>query len=150
MKVAGIGLALCTVVASGQPTGLEGLARLTPGRTKAENALWIENPLTVQFKTTKHVVVASLKGPAVITMMHFAYGASQISKPSKRLNRDLLLRIYWDGEAFAERGVPAGRFLLRPGRHARRGQHGAAERAPRFQRLFPDAVPQVRESRAGL
>ena len=81
MVVAGIGLALCAAVAGGQPTGLEGLAKLTPGRTKAENALWIENPLTAQFKTSKRVVVADLKGPAVITMIHFAYGQSQISTP---------------------------------------------------------------------
>ena len=138
------------MAAGGQPPGLEGLAKLTPGRTKAENALWIENPLTAQFKTSKRVVVADLKGPAVITMMHFAYGESQVSHAHKRLNRDLLLRIYWDGETFAERGLPAGGFLLRPGRHARRGQHGAGERAPRFQRLLPDAVPQVRQGRAGL
>ena len=43
--------------AAGDPaSGLEGLAQLTPGRTKADNALWIENPLTAQFKTTKRVV----------------------------------------------------------------------------------------------
>jgi hypothetical protein len=44
--VAGIGLALCAAVADGQTSGLEGLAKLTPGRTKAENALWIETPMT--------------------------------------------------------------------------------------------------------
>jgi hypothetical protein len=60
-------------MAGAQTTGLEGLEKLTPGRTKAENALWIENPLTAQFMSSKRVVVANLKGPAVITMMHFAY-----------------------------------------------------------------------------
>jgi len=113
--VAGIGLAVCTAAAAGGPaTGLEGLAKLTPGRTKAENALWIENPLTVQFKTTKRVVVADLKGPALITMMHFAYGASQINQSHKRLNRDLLLRIYWDGEASPSVDCPLVDFFCDP------------------------------------
>src|ERR1039458_9003364 len=98
--VAGMGVALSATGAWGQPLGLEGLAKLTPGRTKAENALWIETPLTAQFKTSKSVVVADLKGPAVITMVHFAYGQSQVSTPSKRLNRDLLRRNYWDGVVY--------------------------------------------------
>jgi len=69
VAVAGLGIALCAAATWGQPLGLDGLATLTPGRTKAENALWIENPLTAQFKTSKRVVVADLKGPAVITMV---------------------------------------------------------------------------------
>ena len=112
--VAGIGLALGAAVANGQPSGLEGLARLTPGRTKAENALWIENPLTAQFKSSKHVVVANLKGPAVITMVHFAYGESQVSQAHKRLNRDLLLRIYWDGELSPSVDCPLVDFFCDP------------------------------------
>ena len=80
MVVAGIGAALCAGAVSGQPFGSDGLAKLTPGRTKAENALWIETPLTAQFKSSKHVVVASPKGPAVITMIHFAYPADENEK----------------------------------------------------------------------
>ena len=110
----GILAALRAGIAGGQTPGLEDLAKLTPGRTKAENALWIENPLTVQFKTSKRVVVADLKGPAVITMMHFAYGASQISQAHKRLNRDLLLRIYWDGEASPSVDCPLVDFFCDP------------------------------------
>ena len=101
-------------MAGGQTTGLEGLERLTPGRTKAENALWIETPLTAQFKSSKRVVVANLKGPAVITMMHFAYGQSQISTPSKRLNRDRVLRIYWDGEISPSVECPLVDFFCDP------------------------------------
>ena len=112
--VAGIVIALCAEAAWGQPLGLDGLATLTPGRTKAENALWIETPLTAQFKTSKRVVVADLKGPAVITMVHFAYGQSQVSTPSKRLNRDLLLRIYWDGEASPSVDCPLVDFFCDP------------------------------------
>src|SRR5271169_5155155 len=114
MVVAGLGLALGAMAACAQNFNLEGLATLTPGRTKAENALWIETPLTAQFKTSKRVVVADLKGPAVITMVHFAYGQSQVSTPSKRLNRDLLLRIYWDGEASPSLDCPLVDFFCDP------------------------------------
>src|ERR1035441_4833440 len=114
IAVAGVGVALWVAEACGQTTGLDGLAQLTPGRTKAANALWIENPLTAQFKTSKRVVVADLKGPAVITMVHFAYGQSQVSTPSKRLNRDLLLRIYWDGEASPSVECPLVDFFCDP------------------------------------
>ena len=144
IAVAGIGVALCAAAAWGQPLGLDGLAKLTPGRTKAENALWIENPLTAQFKTSKRVVVADLKGPAVITMIHFAYGQSQISHAEQAAQSRPAAAHLLGRRGFAERGLSAGGFLLRPGGHARRGQHGAGERAPRFQRLLPDAVPQVR------
>jgi hypothetical protein len=112
--VAGIGVGVWAGAAPGQPIGLDGLARLTPGRTKAENALWIETPLTAQFKTSKRVVVADLKGPAMITMIHFAYGQSQIAPPNKRLNRDLLLRIYWDGEASPSVDCPLVDFFCDP------------------------------------
>jgi hypothetical protein len=114
MVVAGFGLAWCSVAAFAQPLNVEALATLTPGRTKAENALWIETPLTAQFKTSKRVVVAELKGPAVITMIHFAYGQSQVSETNKRLNRDLLLRIYWDGEASPSVDCPLVDFFCDP------------------------------------
>ena len=114
MVVAGMGVVLSAAAAWGQPLGLDGLATLTPGRTKAENALWIETPLTAQFKTSKRVVVADLKGPAVITMIHFAYGQSQVSAAHQRLNRDLLLRIYWDGEVSPSVDCPLVDFFCDP------------------------------------
>jgi hypothetical protein len=89
----------------GQPADL---ARLTPGQTKAVNALWIENPLSLQFKTTKRVVVADLKGPAEITMIHFAY------PQNGTVNRDLLLRIYWDGETNPSVECPMVDFFCDP------------------------------------
>ncbi len=84
------------------------LAQLTPGDTKAINALWLENPLDVQFKTTKCVVVADIKGPAEITMMHFAMPQHM------SLNRDLLLRIYWDGETNPSVECPLVDFFCDP------------------------------------
>jgi len=92
----------------GQSLGFEDLATLAPGRTKAENALWIENPLSARFNSSKSVVVADLKGPAVITMIHFAM------PQTLKLNRDVLLRMYWDGETSPSVDVPLVDFFCDP------------------------------------
>jgi hypothetical protein len=84
------------------------LARLTPGQTAAQNALWIENPLTARFNSSKQVVVADIKGPATITMIHFAM--PQVLK----LNRDLLLKMYWDGETAPSVDCPLVDFFCDP------------------------------------
>ncbi|HUS73708.1 MAG TPA: glycoside hydrolase family 172 protein [Sedimentisphaerales bacterium] len=84
------------------------LARLTPGRTAAQNALWIENPLSARFNSSKQVVVADIKDPAVITMIHFAM--PQVLK----LNRDLLLKMYWDGETAPSVDCPLVDFFCDP------------------------------------
>ncbi|HXC35153.1 MAG TPA: glycoside hydrolase family 172 protein [Candidatus Acidoferrales bacterium] len=89
------------------------LGRLTPGDTKAINALWGENPLDVQFKTTKCVVVADLKGPAEITMMHFAYPQHHYSD-AVSINRDVRLCIYWDGETNPSVNCPMVDFFCDP------------------------------------
>ena len=94
--------------ARGQPLGLDNLASLTPGRTRAENALWIENALTARFNSSKQVVVADLKGPATITMIHFAM--PQVLK----LNRDVRLKMYWDGENTASVDCPLVDFFCDP------------------------------------
>jgi hypothetical protein len=67
----------------------EDLAKLTPGRTRAENALWIETPLTAQFKSARRVA-------------------------NKPLTRDLLLRMYWDGETSPSVDVPLVDFFCDP------------------------------------
>jgi hypothetical protein len=96
------------------PPGLEDLARLTPGRTRAENALWIENPLTARFNTTNRVVVADLRGPAMITMLHFALPQSHVGEPLALLGRELVLRAYWDGETSPSVEVPLVEFFCDP------------------------------------
>jgi len=96
------------VLGFAQTPGIEDLARLTPGRTKAENALWLENDLSLRFNSSKRVVVADLKGPAVITMIHFALPAD------RTLNRDVLLRMYWDGETSPSVDVPLVDFFCDP------------------------------------
>ncbi len=102
-----IAIGLCGV-ARAEGAGLEDLARLTPGRTRAENALWIENDLSARFNSSKSVVVANLKGPAVITMIHFALPAV------RTLNRDVLVRMYWDGETSPSVDVPLVDFFCDP------------------------------------
>ncbi len=87
---------------------LDDLANLTSGRVRAENALWIENALSARFNSSKQVVVADLKGPATITMIHFAM--PQVLK----LNRDVRLRMYWDGEATPSVDCPLVDFFCDP------------------------------------
>jgi D-arabinan exo alpha-(1,3)/(1,5)-arabinofuranosidase (non-reducing end) len=118
-------LAFSTVLVGAQTAQIEDLATLTPGRTKAVNALWTENPLAVQFKSTNRIVVANIQGPAEITMMHFAYGRAQLGKDPKKplskqigngqpLNRDLILRIYWNGETNPSVECPFVDFFCDP------------------------------------
>jgi Protein of unknown function (DUF2961) len=91
----------------------QNLGLLTPGTTKAINALWGENPVAVQFVSTNRVIVAQIKGPAEITMMHFAYPQHHDSE-TVAINRDLLLRIYWDGESTPSVDCPLVDFFCDP------------------------------------
>jgi D-arabinan exo alpha-(1,3)/(1,5)-arabinofuranosidase (non-reducing end) len=131
-----------------QAPGLDNLATLTPGRTRAENALWVENPLTAQFKTSKRVVVAALQGPGVITMMHFAYPESAVSKANQRLNRDLLLRIYWDGETSPSVDCPLVDFFCDPDGVLHRVDTALANVRRGFNEYFP--MPFRRSARVEL
>jgi hypothetical protein len=96
------------------PADLADLPRLEPGRTAAVNALWIENPLSARFNTTNRVTVAEIAGPAQITMIHFALPQREVGKPIRRLDRDAILRIYWDGEASPSVDVPLVDFFCDP------------------------------------
>lgn len=103
-------LAFSLIFASASPgdSGIDDLPRLTPGRTRTENALWIENPLSERFHSSKQVVVAEITGPAVITMIHFAM------PQTLELNRDLLLKAYWDGETSPSVDCPLVDFFCDP------------------------------------
>lgn len=103
---AGLAAFICPPV-SAQPD-ISDLATLSPGRTAAVNALWIENDLSLRFNSSNRVVVADLQGPAVITMIHFAM------PDAMKLNRDLLLRMYWDGETSPSVDVPLVDFFCDP------------------------------------
>lgn len=95
-------------VAVGPLPDIDDLPRLTSGRTYAQNALWIENPLEKRFNSSKQVVVADIKGPGVITMIHFAM------PQALTLDRDVLLRAYWDGETSPSIDCPLVDFFCDP------------------------------------
>jgi hypothetical protein len=93
---------------------LEDLPRLTPGKVGMPNGLWIENDPSRLFTKRSRVVVADVKGPATITMIHFALPAAQILQPSTRLGRELLLKIYFDGEKQPSVDCPFVDFFCDP------------------------------------
>jgi hypothetical protein len=93
---------------SESPIPTEQLPLLTPGRSAAQNALWTETDMKVRFNSSKRVVVAEITGPATITMIHFAFPAAG------RLNRELLLKIYWDGEKAPSVDCPMVDFFCDP------------------------------------
>lgn len=85
------------------------LYHLTPGQTKQINALWVENPANMKFgEGRKKVVIADIKGPAVITMIHFALPAKM------SITRDVTLRIWWDGEKNPSVEAPLCDFFCDP------------------------------------
>ena len=95
-------------VVAGVRADVSELAKLGKGQTRMQNALWIENELTARFNTSKTVVVGEIAGPAQITMIHFAMPAVL------KLNRDLLLRMYWDGETAPSVDCPLVDFFCDP------------------------------------
>ena len=106
-------------------SGPADLADLASSRTKAINSLWIENPLEDQFRSTNRIVVASIQGPAEITMIHFAFARAQLGQDSnqplskqigngKPLGRDVVLRIYWNGDTNPAVECPLVDFFCDP------------------------------------
>ena len=94
--------------AMAQTAAFDDLPTLFSGRTAAKNALWRENDLSLRFSSSKRVVIAEIPGPATVTMIHFA-----LPQPLK-LNRDVLLRIYWDGEKAPSVDCPLVDFFCDP------------------------------------
>lgn len=92
-----------------------GLSKLENGKVRAENGLWIETPAERQFKSGKEVVVADVKGPGVITMIHFALPNWSVAKPKEYiLGRELLIKMWWDGEAEPSVNCPFVDFFCDP------------------------------------
>ncbi len=107
--VAFLGLLASTLSAAALSPSVDSLYRLGEGESRQVNALWVETPPERQFgegRTT--VVVADLRGPAIITMIHFALPQTM------RLDRDFLLRIYWDGEKSPSVEAPLTDFFCDP------------------------------------
>jgi hypothetical protein len=85
------------------------LFNLWNGKTKQVNALWHENDPRLQFGDGRNkVVIANLKGPGMITMIHFALPQTM------KLNRDTVLRIYWDDEKNPSVEAPLVDFFCDP------------------------------------
>jgi hypothetical protein len=87
---------------------IDDLPTLLTGKTEMQNGLWVETPLNRQFISSKTVVLAEITGPAKITMIHFALPMAM------KLNRDVLLRIYWDGEKDPSVDCPLVDFFCDP------------------------------------
>ncbi len=105
--------AVCTS-AWGQSADLSALATLTPGKTGMQNGLWIETPLERKFNASKRVVVAEINGPATLTMIHFAVPESYVWQKPRRLDRELLIKMYWDGETTPSVDCPMVDFFCDP------------------------------------
>jgi hypothetical protein len=113
LTVVGLGL-LCSGC-SAQEWDHSGLSKLTPGRVAAANGLWLENPIATRFHSSRQVVVAEIEGPAAITMIHFALPNQEVARPGEyHLGRELLLRMYWDGETEPSVDCPLVDFFCDP------------------------------------
>jgi hypothetical protein len=108
IRIAGILVCLSTLV-FGQPNGpLDGLANLSDAASRRAssadptggNADWVE----VKAKTT--VTLADIKGAGSIRHIWFT-----INSPSPFHLRELVLRMYWDGETEPSVEVPIGDFF---------------------------------------
>jgi hypothetical protein len=87
---------------------LDDLPTLSSTRTEMQNGLWGECPPNRRYTSARKAVVAEIKGPAKITMIHFALPMSL------KCNRDVLLRIYWDGEKEPSVDCPMVDFFCDP------------------------------------
>jgi len=90
------------------------LPELDSGGVGCRNALWIETDLNRRFHSQKEVVVAQIEGPAIITMIHFALPQSHFVKKPRRLGRDVLLQVFWDGEKSPSVNCPLVDFFCDP------------------------------------
>lgn len=133
--------------AFGQEASFGDLSVLGPGKSGCENALWHENAPEKQFTTTRRVVVADIAGPGEITMIHFAL-PGRATKKDYTLGRDLLLRIFWDGQEAASVDCPLVDFFCDPA-----GKRGVVNTAMvnknrGFNAYFP--MPFARHARVEL
>lgn len=90
------------------PNDLADLPTLKVPKIKAENALWVEDPIDKQFVSAKSIVVAELEGPGRIEMFHF------VMPGALKLGREAILRIYWDGAEKPSVDCPLVDFFCDP------------------------------------
>ena len=95
---------------------LGSLYRPLEGEAAMSNGMWTECPPETMFDANKDkVVIADLKGPGIITMIHFALPAATFySNAGSHLSRDTVLRIFWDGETSPSVEAPLADFFCDP------------------------------------
>jgi len=109
MTVRCIALSSALLAFAGAALARDPLYQLTPGQTRQVNALWVENPASMKFgEGRSKVAIADLVGPGVITMIHFALPAKM------SITRDVVLRIWWDGEKNPSVEAPLCDFFCDP------------------------------------
>ncbi len=139
-------LLFCVTAYAAEPGPIpdaDALYQLSDSKTKQVNALWGENPKERQFGDGKtKVVIADIKGPGVITMIHFALPAVM------KLNRDTILRIYWDGEKTASVQSPLVDFFADPNGALERVESALVNKKRGWNCYFP--MPFARSAKVEL
>ena len=138
-----LSLAACAFAAGELTSGIDSLYKLSDEPTKQVNALWTENPKEMQFGEGRtKVTVANLKGPGIITMVHFAL--PNIMK----LNRELIVRMYWDGEKTPSVEAPFVDFFCDPNGSLERIDSALVNKNRGWNCYFP--MPFARSARIEL
>ena len=126
--------------AAGKAASLDALCLLREGETRQVNALWGENPEQRQFgQGRSKVVIADLQGPGVITMIHFALPQAM------KLDRDAVLRIWWDGERQPSVQAPLTDFFCDPNGALERVETALTNKKRGWNCYFP--MPFARRAR---
>lgn len=103
-------LVLINAICCAQDSGsLNGLATLRPGVTSERASSWDRSGGNADFVVVKAgstIPLAEISGPGEIRHMWFT-----IASPSPNHLRELVLRMYWDGEADPSVEVPIGDFF---------------------------------------
>lgn len=136
-------LAIATFLClNGLSADLADLPNLDVAPIKAENALWVENPVEVQFLSATSIVVADLDGPGRIEMIHFAMPGSL------ELGREAILRIFWDEEDDPSVNCPLVDFFCDPAGQYDSVQTAVLNKRRGFNCYFP--MPYRKHARVEL
>lgn len=133
----------CSAVGPDPSPDIGSLYRLWDGPTRMENALWGETPKERQFgEGRSKVAIADLRGPGIITMIHFAL------PQTLKMNRDTILRIYWDGEKNPSVESPLADFFCDPNGALERVESALVNKKRGWNCYFP--MPFARSAKIEL
>jgi len=137
-----VALPIVLMLLAGATFAADPLYDLTDGQTKqGQCALGREPGEHDVRRGINKVVIADLKGPGVITMVHFALPAKMT------ITRDVVLRIWWDGEKTPSVEAPLCDFFCDPNGTLERVDSAFVNKKRGWKLLLPDAVCQVRAGR---